>query len=244
MIEKLLIDPKGRKYLFKGNDMHTKDGFVAADAIEKAELGVTLETNKGIPMKVLATSFLDKYRKIKRGAQIIPQKDLGFIASTVGIGSDWVIVDAGSGSGGSSCFFGHLCQKGKVHTFDIREDHLKIVEYNIAFLALKNVTAKLHDVCTGIPVTNANLVLLDLPSPWDALEHAVHALKHGGWIVSYSPTIPQVMDFADKVREREDVQFIKTAEICEREWDMLGRKVRPKSQAIGHSGFLTFVRRL
>ena len=44
----------------------------------------------------------------------------------------------------------------------------------------------------------------------------------------------------------QDKNFIhlKTIEIIEREWDVQGRKVRPKSQPIGHSGFLTFVRKI
>jgi tRNA (adenine57-N1/adenine58-N1)-methyltransferase catalytic subunit len=239
---KLLIDPKGRKYLYKGNEIHTKDGFIRKDVIDAAKPGDILETNKGMAMRLLEPAFLDKYWKIKRGAQIIPLKDLGFIAAQVGVGKNWTIVDAGSGSGGSACFFGHLCKK--VYTFDIREDHLAIVQYNIAFLELENVEATLHDITSGIPHKNVDLVLLDIPSPWDALDSAVAALKHGGWIVSYSPTIPQVMDFVDKVRERDDVLFVKTCEIAETEWDVLGRKVRPKSQSIGHSGFLTFVRRL
>ena len=33
-------------------------------------------------------------------------------------------------------------------------------------------------------------------------------------------------------------------EMIERKWDVYGRKVRPKSAGIGHSGFLTFVRRI
>ncbi|PIN79426.1 SAM-dependent methyltransferase [Candidatus Woesearchaeota archaeon CG10_big_fil_rev_8_21_14_0_10_34_8] len=241
-MDKLLIDLKGRKYLFKGKDMHTKDGFISADEIKKAKLGTVLKTNKDVLMTVLEASFLDKYWKIKRGAQIIPIKDLGFIAAEVGLGKDWVVVDSGSGSGGSALFFANLCKK--VYTYDIREDHLKIVEHNIEFLGLKNIVAKLHDIYSGIPVKDVDMVLLDLPSPWEALEHAKSALKNGGWIVSYSPCIPQVMDFVEKVRASEGLLFFKACEITEQEWDVNERKVRPKSQAIGHSGFLTFVRKI
>jgi tRNA (adenine57-N1/adenine58-N1)-methyltransferase len=86
--------------------------------------------------------------------------------------------------------------------------------------------------------------LLDLPEPWLAVEHALHALKHGGYMVSYSPCVPQVMDFVDKVRNTSGFLYLKTCIVSETEWDVLGRKVRPKSQSIGHSGFLSFVRKL
>ncbi len=244
MKEKLVIDKHGRKYIFAEKDIHTKDGFVKADAVEHAKPGTVLVTNKDVPLHVLDATFIDKYRKLKRGPQIIPLKDLGFIAAEVGIGNDWIIVDAGAGSGGSACFFANLCSNGHIYTFDIREDHHAIVQHNIASLGLKNITAALGNICDGIPYKNVDLVLLDIPSPWEALHSAVTALKHGGWLISYSPTIPQVMDFVTVTEQHNNLLLLKTCEIAEREWDVIGRKVRPKSQSIGHSGFLTFLRRL
>lgn len=243
---KILIDAEGYKYLFKGNDLHTKDGFLAKDTLAAARIGDVVTTNKNVSFHVLEASFLDKYWKIKRNAQIIPLKDLGFIAAEVGIGSDWIIVDAGSGSGGACCFFGHLCTVGKVHTFDIREDYIKIVQENIAFLGLKNVELKQHNIYDGIPLPegSVDMILFDLPEPWLGVDAALTALKHGGYLVSYSPSVPQVMDFVNKIREMPEFLYLKTCEIAEKEWDVLGRKVRPRSQSIGHSGFLTFVRKL
>ena len=244
--EKLLIDAEGYKYLFKGNDLHTKDGLVSKDAVAAAKTGDVVFTNKNVSLHVLTPSFLDKYWKIKRNAQIIPLKDLGFIDAEVGLGSDWTIVEAGSGSGGACCFFAHLCGTGKVYTFDIREDYLKIVSENVAFLELKNVELKKHNIYEGIPLAQetVDLVLLDLPEPWLGVDVALAALKHGGFLVSYSPSVPQVMDFVNKIRETSGFLYLKTCEIAEKEWDVLGRKVRPRSQSIGHSGFLTFVRKL
>ena len=52
----------------------------------------------------------------------------------------------------------------------------------------------------------------------------IKALKSGGYLVSYSPTIPQAMDFANAILERKDFAIIKTSEVIEREWEMEGRK--------------------
>lgn len=242
--EKLLIDADAHKYLFKGNDLHTKDGFVSKDSVAKAKIGSVLTTNKGKELYTIPASFLDKYWKIKRGAQIIPLKDLGFITAEIGIAPDWSIVDAGSGSGGTCCFFAHLCSNGTVYSFDIREDYLKIAEENAVFLGLKNIVFKRHNIYEGIPVNDVDMVMLDLPEPWLAVEPAFAALRHGGYLVSYSPSIPQVMDFAEKVHTVKGLVFLKVCEISEKEWDVVGRKVRPKSQSIGHSGFLSFVRKV
>ncbi len=244
MKEKLLINPEGYKYVFKGNDLHTSDGLLTKEAITKAKIGDVLTTNKDVPYTVLEPSFLDKYWKIKRNAQIIPLKDLGFIAAEVGLANDWTIVEAGSGSGGATCFFAHLCSNGKIITYELREDYVKIVQQNLTTLGLKNVEIKNKSIYEQIEEKNVDMVLLDLPEPWLAVEHALHALNHGGYLVSYSPCVPQVMDFVDKVRNTPGFMYLKTCIIAETEWDVLGRKVRPKSQSIGHSGFLTFVRKL
>ena len=50
------------------------------------------------------------------------------------------------------------------------------------------------------------------------------------------------MDFVNTLDE--SFAYLKTSEIIEREWEVKERKVRPRSQAIGHSGFITFARKL
>ena len=85
---------------------------------------------------------------------------------------------------------------------------------------------------------------MDLPEPWKAINAAKKALKVGGFLVSYSPTIPQTQDFVNKINKDKDFVHVKTSEIIEREWEIDERKVRPKSQQIGHSGFISFTRRI
>jgi tRNA (adenine57-N1/adenine58-N1)-methyltransferase len=242
---KILVAKDGHKFVFKGEDLHTQFGFVTKKEIDKAKSGKVLETNKGKKMTVLDASFKDIYERIKRSAQIIPLKDIGFIISEVGLDEKWRIVDAGSGSGAISCFLGHLIPKGKVFTYDIREDHINIVKKNISLLELKNVKVKKHDIYEGIPEKKINMIMLDVPEPWKVLEHVDGSLLSGGFLVSYSPTIPQVSDFVEGVCKCKGLVYLKTVEIGEREWEFVGRKIRPKtSQRIGHSGFISFVRKL
>ncbi|MBI4176564.1 MAG: hypothetical protein HY518_05140 [Candidatus Aenigmarchaeota archaeon] len=87
-------------------------------------------------------------------------------------------------------------------------------------------------------------VTLDVPEPWKALPHAAAALKAGGFLVSYSPSVPQAADFVNAVLGDASFVHIKTFEIIEREWEISGRKVRPVTAAIGHSGFISIVRKL
>ena len=131
----------------------------------------------------------------------------------------------------------------EVTTYEIREDFFKVVQKNIENLEMKNIRAKNEDISKANE-RNIDLITLDLPDPWTPINALIKCLKKGGFICSYSPTIPQVMDFVNEIKKHEELLYLETIEILERQWEILDRKVRPKSQQIGHSGFLTFVRKL
>jgi tRNA (adenine57-N1/adenine58-N1)-methyltransferase catalytic subunit len=238
---KILMTPQGRKFFYKGSDLHTQYGFVKKEDIDAAKPGSIVSTNTGKEMVVFVPGFVDLYRKIKRGAQIIPSKDIGLILTETGLNKTSVVLDAGSGSGALCCYLAHISKK--VYTYEIRDDFAEIVKWNIAMLGLKNVVQRKQDIYEGIKDKNLDVICLDLPEPWKVLPH-IAALKYGGFLVSYSPTIPQVGDFVDAVRTIQGLVFLKTVEVIERDWEVEGRKIRPRSQAIGHSGFLTFCRRV
>lgn len=233
----------GEKWLFVRSldaDYHCQYGFVKKEDLKKKD-GSVVKTNMGKEMIIFSPSFIDSYRKIKRGPQIIPLKDIGLIISETGINKNSKILDAGSGSGAVVCFLGNFVKKAI--TYEIRDDFMEIVKENIRYLGLKNVEVKKKDIYEGIDEKNLDLIVLDLPEPWK-VKDAAQALKIGGFLVSYSPTIPQAMDFVNHILRDKAFVHYKTIEIIEREWEVDERKVRPKSRMIGHTGFLTFVRRV
>jgi tRNA (adenine57-N1/adenine58-N1)-methyltransferase len=241
---KLLITTEGNKFFYRDADLHTKFGLIKKETIEKAKVGDCLTTNTGKQMHIIESSFLDEYFKIKRGPQIIPRKDLGIIIAETGITPNWKVLDVGCGSGAMTLFFANLLVRGKVYSFDIREDHLAIAKANAEQLKLKNIIFKHHDVYESIPLKKLNMILLDLPEPWKTISSAEKALLPGGFLVSYSPTIPQVSDFIEAIAKQQQFIVIKTIEIIEREWELAGRTIRPLSQQIGHSGFITICRKI
>ncbi|MEK6948771.1 MAG: methyltransferase domain-containing protein [Nanoarchaeota archaeon] len=233
---------KNDKFLVKdtSKDYHTKHGFFKKEDLKKNS--GTIKTNTGREFSIFNPYFIDLYRKIRRDAQIIPLKDIGLIVAETGISKKSKVIDAGAGSGALCCFLANIAKE--VTTYDIREDFIEIVKHNIDYLKLKNVKIKNKNIYDGIDEKNVDLIVLDLPEPWLAIESAKKALKIGGFLVSYSPTIPQVADFINKINKDENFVHIKTSEIIEREWEVFERKVRPKSQQIGHSGFVSFVRKI
>ena len=244
MSEKVLMNKQGKKFLIRdtNQDLHTQYGFFKKDDLKKAKSDSRILSNTKKQFTIFDPYFIDLYKKIKRSAQIIPLKDIGLIIAETGVNSKSKIVDAGSGSGALACFLANFVKE--VITYEIRDDFIKIVKDNINFLNLKNVKIKKKDIYDKIVEKDVDLIILDLPETWKALKNTEKALKPGAFLVTYSPTIPQVMDFVDKVRGNKNFAYIKTSEMIERTWEIEARKVRPRSQAIGHSGFISFVRRI
>ena len=132
-IKKVLITRQGKKFFAKNTseDVHTQYGVVKKDQLDSKN-GSLVASNTGKEFFVFEPSFIDVYRKIKRDAQIIPLKDVGYIIAETGINKESRVLDAGSGSGALSCFLAAIAKE--VVTYDIREDFIKIVKANIEFL--------------------------------------------------------------------------------------------------------------
>ncbi|MBN2422034.1 methyltransferase domain-containing protein [Candidatus Woesearchaeota archaeon] len=240
-ITKILLC-KGKKYYIRDldKDFHTEFGFIKKSDLQNSKPGDIMKSNTGNEFCVFDPFFIDSYMKIKRGAQIIARKDIGIIIAETAVSRESVVLDAGSGSGALACFLAHICKK--VYSYELREDFFKFVKKNIEFLGLKNLILKNKDIYEGIDETDLDMVVLDLPEPWKVIGHASRSLKTGGFLISYSPCIPQAIDFVNALTS--DFIHLKTVEISEKEWEIKQRKVRPKTRQLGHTGFISFTRKI
>ncbi|MBI4451547.1 methyltransferase domain-containing protein [Candidatus Woesearchaeota archaeon] len=236
-----VVVAKAKQYLVEdtSKDFHTTFGTIKAADLAK---NGTVKTSQGREFKVLEATFIDLYKRLRKLPQTIPLKDIGLILAETGANKDTIAIDAGAGSAALACMLGHVCKQ--VTTYEVREDFLENIKENISRLSLSNVTLKHRDVHTGFDEQDVDLVTLDLPDPWVIAPLALNALRAGGWLVVYSPTLPQIVDTVDVLATRDDALVVKTVEIIERLWEASGRRVRPKSTPIGHSGFLLFARKL
>ena len=235
----ILVHESGRFLHVKdaSKDYHCQFGMIKRQDLAKVKKAGIVATNKGVSLNAFRPFFLDSYKKIKRAPQIIPLKDVGAIVAETGIGKESVVVDSGTGSGALTIFLANIAKK--VISYEIRKDFAKIARANIKEMGADNVVLKNKSIYDGIAEKNVDLITLDLPEPWKVLEHAKKALKTGGFLVSYSPTIPQSADFISAAK---GFIHIKTIEIIQREWEFNERVIRPKSQPIGHSGFISVMR--
>lgn len=186
--------------------------------------------------------FIDEYKTIRRTSQIMTLKDIGYIISSTGINKNSIVVDAGTGCGANAIFLAHICKE--VISYEIDNENIKAAKENIKKLNLKNIKIKEKSIFAGIEEENIDLIVLDLPTPWNAIKNCEKALKIGGYLVCYNPQITQTMDFVNAVKGSQSFLFEKTIELNERSWKIEGRVVRPRSEGIGHTGFLTFARRI
>jgi len=220
-------------------DYHCSDGVFGKKDLEKKN--VLIKSNTGKEFYILNADFMDSYKGIRKSAQTIPLKDLGYVIAETGIDNNSVVVDAGSGSGGSACLIAKYTRK--VYTYDINDNNLEQTKKNVEYFGLKNVVVKKQDVYKTISNKNVDMILLDLPEPWNALFNVFKALKPGGYLVAYCPQITQTAQFTNKALEL-NFLHIKTVEVIERDWKIDGQIVRPRSLSNIHSGFISIMRKL
>jgi tRNA (adenine57-N1/adenine58-N1)-methyltransferase len=240
-LEREVTIVKQRQYYI---DDVSKDFSTSQGTIKKSELkkvGV-IKSMQGKEFHIFDASFIDDYRRIKRLPQIIPLKDIGFIIAKTGLGKESVVVEGGTGSGALAIMLARFCKK--VYSYDIEKEHLSIAAENIKSLGIKNIVLKNRSMYDCVDEKDVDLVCLDLPEPWKALDSASKSLMPGGFIVSYSPAIVQSADFVNALSARDDFINLKTVEVIEREWEIDQRKVRPTSKSIIHSGFISIGRKV
>jgi tRNA (adenine57-N1/adenine58-N1)-methyltransferase len=84
--------------------------------------------------------------------------------------------------------------------------------------------------------------VLDLPEPWRVLPHLPGALRVGGWVAAYTPSILQASQFVEAVRAIRRYVQIETNEVLLRGWHVQGQALRPEHEMVGHTGFVSVAR--
>lgn len=212
-------------------------GSVSVEELQKTN--GTVQTNTGKELFIWEATFYDNFSKLKRGPALVISKDIGAIVAHT-LPNSGTIIDGGAGTGALACALAYLFPNSKVISYERREEHLKIANKNKENLDLDNVEFKLGDLADATE-TDFDLMTVDMPEPQNVLG-AADKLKPGCFMVSYLPCITQVQALVESLPD--NFYHFKTMEVTEREWNVQGRKVRPKPVSIGHTAFLVFIRKL
>jgi tRNA (adenine57-N1/adenine58-N1)-methyltransferase len=108
---------------------------------------------------------------------------------------------------------------------------------------IQYITTKIKDATKGIDEKNLDAIVLDIPNPWVAVEHAWNALKIGGYLCTYSPLISQVEQTVKTIEQHSFIEC-KTFENIQREMIVSEHGTRPSFEMLGHTGYLTFARKV
>jgi tRNA (adenine57-N1/adenine58-N1)-methyltransferase len=242
----LLVDAKARRYLLTletGAMFHTHAGIVAHDTIIGAAEGVSVTGSTGRQFLVVRPTLSDVVLKMPRGAQVIYPKDLGAILLAADIGPGMKVLEAGVGSGALSMAL--LRAGADVVGYEVRPDFAAGARKNVATWSGSDQSYRVEerDIYQGIDEVDLDRIVLDLPEPWQVLDHAEKALRSGGILLSYLPTINQVATLRAAM-SRSAFGMAETSETLRRTWHVEERSVRPDHRMVGHTGFLTTARLL
>lgn len=241
----ILIDERGKKYLFNSDQDFQNDlGIIKKEQLQISNPGDTLETHLGKKIKVVKADVNDLIELMQRRCSILLPKDIGIVISYTGLGCGDRVVDAGTGAGAIALHFANVVGKqGRVYSYEIREDFANIAQSNIDQFRLDNVEIKNKDIKEGIEEKDIDLVFLDLPKPWEMMELVYDSLKTGGWVAVYAPYIEQVQ-ILHKIAKKVGFSQINSIECILREIEVKVKGTRPKTRMVGHTGYLSFIRKL
>ncbi|HZJ25528.1 MAG TPA: tRNA (adenine-N1)-methyltransferase [Acidimicrobiia bacterium] len=245
----LLIDAKRRRHLVTlvaGAQFHSHAGVLDHDALIGSDEGITVRTKLGARLVALRPTLAEFILKMPRGAQVIYPKDLGPILVLADVFPGARVLESGVGSGAlTATLLRAVGSGGHVHGYELREDFAARARTNVeTFLgADQPLSVEVRDVYEGIDVDDLDRVLLDLPEPWRVVDHATKALRPGGILLSYLPTIGQVARLHEELAASR-FGMAETVEILQRGWHVDGQSVRPDHRMVAHTGFLTHARLL
>jgi tRNA (adenine57-N1/adenine58-N1)-methyltransferase len=242
----LCLDPR-RTYMVKveaGKTFHTHKGYVKLDELLDKEFGSVVQSSLGAHFIALKPALTDYIMKSSRNTQITYPKDAALIVMFSGIGPGSRVVESGTGTGALTTALAYYVKpSGKVYTYELRSEFQKNAEKNLKRSNLLDyVEMKSGDVTTGIEERDLDAVILDLATPWLVIPHAYEALKPSGILVSFSPTIDQVVKTTEALRENNFI-LIETVECLMRAMQIERGKTRPQTLMTGHTGYITHARK-
>ena len=236
-----------RTYLVKvetEKSFHTHKGYIQLGDLIGKEYGSRISSSMDIQFVALKPNLRDHIFKSSRRTQISYTKDIALIIMYSGIGPGSRVVEAGTGTAALTSAIAHYIKStGRVYTYELRQEFQKNAQKNLERAGLLDyVELKEGDVTEGIEEKDLDAVILDMATPWLVVPHAYTALKGSGALVSFSPTIDQVVKVVEALTDYGFV-CIETVETLIRFMQVVRGKTRPQTVMTGHTGYLTFARK-
>lgn len=246
----LLLDRQGNRYLVTlkpGGRFVFHRGSIAHDELIGAEEGTPLRSSNGLPLVVLRPRLVDFCLEMPRNTAIIYPKDLAVLLMWADVFPGATVLEAGMGSGSLTlALLRAVGSEGRVLCYELRPEFVEKALRNIGKFTPepRNLLVREHDIYESIPDHDIDRLILDLPEPWRVVPHALDALKPGGILAAYTPSIVQAQETVKALDAEGQFVQVETLETFYRPWHIKGSAVRPVQQMVAHTAFLTFGRRV
>jgi len=246
-----LIDLKERTYTFElkeGARFQYSGEFLNHNDLIGQPDGTIIKLTRGARFLAVRPTLSEYVLKMPRGAQIIYPKDIALILLWADIYPGSTVLEAGIGSGALTLGLLRAAgETGRVISYEIREDFLRRAERNIELFLGKlppNLSTRLKDIYDSIEDRELDRIVLDLAEPWRVVTSGGDALRPGGILLSYLPTILQSTQLTEALHRDGRFTQIETIETLLRSWHIEGMSVRPDHRMVAHTGFITTARRI
>lgn len=246
----IFFDGKEREYLRRlerGKKISIHGGRIAIEEVIGLEEGSVVRSSLNEPFLVLRPTLAQLIPNLPRRAQIIYPKDIGPVLVWADISAGAKVVEAGVGAGALTlALLRAVGPQGRVVSYEIREDFAQMARENIAhyYGPAEQWLLKVEDITLHLEETDVDRIIFDLPEPWQLTSKTWAALRPGGILLSYLPTVLQIKSLVDSLREHGGFGCIETMESLTRFWHIKGLSVRPEHRMVAHTGFITVARRL
>ncbi|MCU1428583.1 MAG: tRNA(1-methyladenosine) methyltransferase-like methyltransferase [Actinomycetia bacterium] len=245
----LLTDNRKRRHLVTlvaGGQFHTHAGIIEHDDLIGHPEGLTVRSSRGARLVAVRPTLSEYILEMPRGAQVIYPKDIGPILMLADVFAGARILESGIGSGAlTTALLRAIGPHGRVYGYELRDDFAQRAVNNVHTFLGDDVPldVSVRDTYEGIDETHLDRVVLDLPEPWRVVKHAIGALRPGGILVAYLPTILQVGRLREELVDS-PFGMEETIEVLHRSWHVEGQSIRPDHRMVAHTGFLTHARLL
>ena len=195
---------------------------------------------------VFRPGVLELMESLDRGAQVIIPKDAATILLHCDVKCGDKVIEVGAGSGGLTTALLHaVAPEGRVHTLELKAENAQRAHRNVARAGLDKYWSYAIGDAREMPVDidwQADVLTMDMPDPWLALDNLEPHLRSGGRICAYIPNMNQAEAIVNALRER-DYSDVIALENMQRGLEVHPGGVRPSFEMLGHTGYLVFGRK-
>lgn len=246
-----LTDPKGRRHsvrLTPGGTFHTTKGAISHDDLLGHPEGSVVTSAGGVGYLAFRPLLEEFTVTMPRGATVVYPKDAAHILVQTDIFPGARVLEAGAGSGALSIFLLRaIGTTGRLYSYERRAEFAEIAKKNVsAFFGAEHPAWELRngDLATDIGPEPIDRAILDMLAPWECVDAVANVLEPGGLLCCYVATTTQLGRTVETLRAHGGFTEPDAREYSAREWHAQGLAIRPGHGTSGHTGFLTFTRRL